>query len=189
MSGVQWIPLGIAPGQLLKAKAGRLGLVHREDERRECTVSSVKGSERPGLSPLIFCDPAGVRAAHWSFSLWVDPSGVTENRIRVGRTCSTPAGSQKQQIWCGMYLVAIALRKGSRANASTTVAHGATEKAVRIHSVPLWLRVHSHPRRTFNDSKRSERSMRGDGMGIELSAWPASAPSPVSNSMHPYRMR
>jgi hypothetical protein len=55
-----------------------------------------------------FCDPSGVRTQHWSFSLWVDPRGVTENRIRVGRTCSTPAGSQKQQTWCGMYLEAIA---------------------------------------------------------------------------------
>jgi hypothetical protein len=28
-----------------------------------------------------FCDPSGVRMQHWSFSLWVDPSGVTENGI------------------------------------------------------------------------------------------------------------
>ena len=55
------------------------------------------------------CVPSGIRTQHWSFPLWVDPREVTENRIRVGRTCSTPAGSQKQQTWCGMFLVAIAL--------------------------------------------------------------------------------
>jgi hypothetical protein len=37
VSGVQWIPLGIAPGQLLEAKAGRLGLVHQGDERDKDT--------------------------------------------------------------------------------------------------------------------------------------------------------
>ena len=62
VSGVQWIPLGIAPEQLLKAKAGRLGLVHQVDEQAKDTCKFREGSrerrKRRGFGSADYADSA-----------------------------------------------------------------------------------------------------------------------------------